>query len=134
MKEVYRPTKVSVWSGGVRKNNLTKKDKRRKSFPGGDGMWVLVTPLLSFNSFTILYDEDEVLLSPLNLDLRAYNGAPRYYNKVGVYRIVLSPPWWSWSFQNFTFMRRSSKNEQAKSVKRWRERQCKNKKNWKFCT
>ena len=60
--------------------------------PREDGMWVLVTPLLSFKFCYNFYDEDGVLLSPINLDLRAYNGAPRYYSKVGVHRIVLGPP------------------------------------------
>ena len=76
---------------GLEKCELTKMAKDSNP-PRGDGMWVLVIPLLSFNYFTILYDENEVLLSPLNLDLRASNGALRYYNKVGVNWIVLSPP------------------------------------------
>ena len=71
---------------------ISQKMTQDANPPRGDGMWVLVTPLLSFSSFTILYEEDEVLLSPLNLDLRAYNGALRYYNKVGVHRLVLGAP------------------------------------------
>ena len=60
--------------------------------PKGDGMWVLVTPLLSFKFFYNFYDEDGVLLSPINLDLRAYNDGLRNYIKVGVHRLVLRPP------------------------------------------
>ena len=59
--------------------------------PRGDGIWVLVTPLLSFNFYNF-YDEDGVLLSPINLDLRAYNGGFRNYIKVGVHQRVLRPP------------------------------------------
>ena len=51
--------------------------------PKGNGIWVLVTQPLSFNFYNF-YDEDGVLLSPINLDLRAYNGGLRNYIKVGV--------------------------------------------------
>ena len=71
---------------------ISRKMTQDANPPGGDGMWVLVTPLLSFKFFYNFYDEDGVLLSPINLDLRAYNGGLRNYIKVGVHRLVLRPP------------------------------------------
>ena len=68
-----------------------KMTKRRES---PLGRWDVGTgyPTALFLFFTSFYDEYGVPLSPLNLDLRAYNGAPRHYSKVGVHQMVLRPP------------------------------------------
>ena len=111
---------------------ISRKMAQDRNPPKGDEMWVLVTPLLSFKFFYNFYDEDGVLLSPIKLDLRAYNGGLSNYIKVGVHRLILRPPWWSWSLQNPNFARSPAKNQRTINVrKRW-ERQWKKLK--KICT
>ena len=81
---------------GLEKGNLTKSDRRHKSPQGGWDVGAgYPTALVEF--FYNFNDEDGVLLSPINLDLRAYNGTSRNYIKVGVHWLVLRPPRCSWT-------------------------------------
>ena len=95
---------------------ISRKMTQDANPPRGVGMWVLVTPPILFKFFYNFYDEDGLFLSLINLDLRAYNGGLRNYIKVGVHRLVLRPPWCSWSLQKFPFMRSPAKNQWANNV------------------